>query len=69
MEVVVDELVQKKSLSKQDFVRLVELHGSLKPMPPSILDIRVAKRKEFQDMMMDRKELASGSNELAEERR
>lgn len=65
MEVVVDELVQKKNLSKHDFVRLVELYGSLKPMPPSILDIRVAKRKEFQDMMMDQKELASGSNEIA----
>lgn len=65
MEVVVDELVQKKSLSKQDFVRLVELYGSLKPMPQSILDIRVAKRKEFQEMMMDRKEVASGSNEIA----
>ncbi|KAF3450706.1 hypothetical protein FNV43_RR06795 [Rhamnella rubrinervis] len=65
MEVVVDELVQKKNLSKHNFVRLVELYGSLKPMPRSILDIRVAKRKEFQDRMMDCKELASGSNEIA----
>lgn len=62
MDVVVDELVVKKSLSKHDFFRLVELHGSLKPMPPSILDIRVVKRKQFEDMMMDPKQLTSGSN-------
>lgn len=53
MDAVVDELVEKKSLSKQDFLRLVELHGDLQPMPPSILDLRVAKRKEFQDLMMN----------------
>lgn len=53
MDAVVDELVEKKSLTKQDFLRLVELHGHLQPMPPSILDLRVAKRKEFQDLMMN----------------
>ena len=42
MDAVVDELVEKKSLTKQEFFGLVELHGSLKPMPPSIIDIRVA---------------------------
>ncbi|GMN37161.1 hypothetical protein TIFTF001_006578 [Ficus carica] len=53
MDAVVDELVEKKSLTKQDFLRLVELHGHLQPMPPSILDLRVAKRKKFQDLMMN----------------
>ncbi|PRQ51052.1 putative peptidase M41, ATPase, AAA-type, core, P-loop containing nucleoside triphosphate hydrolase [Rosa chinensis] len=62
MDAVVDELVKKKSLTKQDFFDLIELHGSLKPVPPSLLDIRAAKRKEFQDMMMKQKELVSGSN-------
>ncbi|ONI15784.1 hypothetical protein PRUPE_3G061400 [Prunus persica] len=62
MDAVVDELVQKKSLTKQEFCSLVELHGSIKPMPPSILDIRAAKRKQFQDMMMNQKEPALGSN-------
>lgn len=62
MDSVVNELVQKKSLSKQEFFRLVELHGSLKPMPQSILDIRVAKRLQFQDMMMNQKESAIRSN-------
>ncbi|XP_015894593.3 probable inactive ATP-dependent zinc metalloprotease FTSHI 2, chloroplastic [Ziziphus jujuba] len=62
MDVVVEELVEKKSLSKHDFFSLVELHGSLKPMPANILDIRVAKRKQFEDMMMERKQLTSGSN-------
>lgn len=62
MDAVVDELVQKKSLTKQEFINLVELHGSLKPMPPSIIDIRVAKRLQFQEMMMNQKETALRSS-------
>ncbi|KAK3027085.1 hypothetical protein RJ639_040917 [Escallonia herrerae] len=58
MDAIVDELVQNKSLSKQDFFHLVELHGSLKRVPPTILDIRVARRAKFQDMMMNQKEAA-----------
>ncbi len=57
MDAVVDELVQKKSLTKQEFLHLVELHGSLKPMPPSILDIRTARRAQFQEMMMNQNEV------------
>lgn len=56
MDAIVDELVQKKSLTKQEFFHLVELHGSIKPMPPSILDLRIAKRAEFQEMIMNHKE-------------
>ncbi|KAK7813755.1 putative inactive atp-dependent zinc metalloprotease ftshi 2, partial [Quercus suber] len=55
MDAVVDELVQKKSLTKQEFSHLVELHGSLKPMPPSILDIRTARRMQFQETMTKQK--------------
>ncbi|OMO66594.1 Peptidase M41 [Corchorus olitorius] len=55
LEAVVDELAQKKEMTKQEFFHLVELHGSLKPMPPSILDIRAAKRAQFQEMMMNQK--------------
>lgn len=58
MDAVVDELVQKKSMTKLEFFNLVDLHGSLRPIPPSILDIRVAKRLKFQDMMMNQKETA-----------
>ncbi|KAM7254384.1 hypothetical protein ACFE04_003764 [Oxalis oulophora] len=54
MDAVVDELVEKKSLSKQDFFHLVDLHGKLQPMPPSIIDIRASKRAQFQEMMMNR---------------
>lgn len=61
MDALVDELVQKKSLSKLDFLRLVELHGSIKSMPPSILDMRVAKHKQLEDTLMQQKEVASGS--------
>ncbi|KAK0594956.1 hypothetical protein LWI29_002115 [Acer saccharum] len=52
MNAVVNELVEKKSLTKQEFLHLVELHGNLQPMPPSILDIRAAKRAEYQEMML-----------------
>ncbi|KAK1578861.1 hypothetical protein Q3G72_033638 [Acer saccharum] len=52
MNAVVNELVEKKSLTKQEFFHLVELHGNLQPMPPSILDIRAAKRIEYQEMML-----------------
>ncbi|KAJ8755820.1 hypothetical protein K2173_024365 [Erythroxylum novogranatense] len=56
MDAIVDELVEKKSLTKQEFFHLVGLHGSIKPLPPSIFDLRAAKRAEFQEMMMKQKE-------------
>ena len=62
MDAVVDELVEKKSLTKQEFFGLVELHGSLKPMPPNIVDIRVEKRAQFQEMMMNQKVEIAGSS-------
>lgn len=62
MDAVVDELVQKKSLTKKEFFHLVEVHGSLKPMPVNILDIRAAKRTQFQERMMNQRELAAGKN-------
>ncbi|KAL8118667.1 putative inactive ATP-dependent zinc metalloprotease FTSHI 2, chloroplastic isoform X2 [Apium graveolens] len=58
MDAVVDELVLKKNITKEEFSKLVELHGSLRPAPPSILDIRVAKRLEFEDIMMKERETA-----------
>ncbi|KAG5248667.1 ATP-dependent zinc metalloprotease FtsH [Salix suchowensis] len=62
MDAVVDELVRKKSLTKQEFFNLVELHGVIKPMPPSILDIRVAKRAQFQEMLVNQNETTISSN-------
>nr|QKY65101.1 AAA-type ATPase family protein [Passiflora contracta] len=61
MDAVVDELAQKKSLSKQEFFRLVELHGSIQPMPQSIVEIRAAKRAEFQETMMKQKETTTSN--------
>ncbi|XP_022992097.1 probable inactive ATP-dependent zinc metalloprotease FTSHI 2, chloroplastic isoform X2 [Cucurbita maxima] len=49
MDVVIDDLIQKKSLTKNEFLHLVELHGSIKPMPPSIIDLRIAKRTKLQE--------------------
>lgn len=65
MDAVVDELVRKKSLTKQEFFNLVELHGVIKPMPPSILDIRVAKRAQFQEMLVHQNETTITSNARA----
>ena len=56
------ELVEKKSLTKLEFFRLVELHGSLEPMPPSIFDIWLAKRLQFQNMITEQKEAGVPSN-------
>ncbi|PKI71021.1 hypothetical protein CRG98_008602 [Punica granatum] len=52
MDAAVEELVHKKSLSKQEFFHLVELHGNLKPLAPSILELRAAKRAQFEETMM-----------------
>lgn len=56
MDAMVEELVRKKSLTKQEFFNLVEVHGVLSPTPQNILDIRVSKRIQFQEMMMNQKE-------------
>ncbi|KAI3966470.1 hypothetical protein MKW92_012215 [Papaver armeniacum] len=62
VNVMVDELVQKKTLTKQEFFRLVDLHGSLEPIQPTILDIRVANRKKLQEKMMHQMEVSQQSN-------
>ncbi|KAH9665785.1 putative inactive ATP-dependent zinc metalloprotease FTSHI 2 [Citrus sinensis] len=62
LDAVVNELVEKKSLTKQEFFHLVELHGSLEPMPPSIVDIRAAKRSEIQEIMTTQNVTSIGSN-------
>jgi len=62
MDAVVNALMEKKSLTKQEFFRLVDLHGSLKPMPPSILDIRIAKCREFQKLIDSGKEASLSSH-------
>lgn len=57
MDAVVEQLVEKKSLTKQEFFQLVELNGSINPMPRSILDIRAAKLSAFREASaVDQKE-------------
>ncbi|KAL2928397.1 putative inactive ATP-dependent zinc metalloprotease FTSHI 2 chloroplastic [Bienertia sinuspersici] len=51
VNVLVDELIRKKSLAKKEFFDLVEMHGSLEPIAPSLVDIRAEKRKQFQEMI------------------
>lgn len=62
MDAMVDELVQKKSLTKKEFFNLVEMYGSLDPIPPNLLDIRAAKSVQFQERMMSLRETAVGKN-------
>ncbi|CAN4115398.1 unnamed protein product [Withania somnifera] len=59
MDAVVHVLVEKKSLTKEGFFKLVELHGSLQPMPPSVVDLRSAKRLEIQDTLTNQTEIVS----------
>ncbi|KAI3983756.1 hypothetical protein MKX01_001160 [Papaver californicum] len=62
VNVMVDELVQKKTLTKQEFFNMVDQHGSLEPIQPTILDIRVANRKKLQEKMMNRIEVSQQSS-------
>lgn len=57
MNTLVNELVEKKTLTKEDIVRLVLFHGHAKPIPISVLDIRDAKRKELQEIVCNGKEI------------
>lgn len=59
MDAVVDALVEKRSLNKQEFMNLVELHGCIQPTPPTILDIRAVKRAQMQSMIVKQKEEAN----------
>ncbi|KAI3759702.1 hypothetical protein L6452_07712 [Arctium lappa] len=56
MDAVVDALVAKRSLNKQEFMNLVELHGCIQPSPPSILDMRAIKRSQMQSMIVKQEE-------------
>ncbi|VFQ92941.1 unnamed protein product [Cuscuta campestris] len=51
MEAVVDQLVQKKNLTKKEFSELVEMHGCLEPTPPAIVDLRLAKKSKFKRLL------------------
>lgn len=48
VDVLADELVGKKRLVKKEILEFVRIYGSLEPVPPSILDIRMQKLKPRQ---------------------
>ncbi|KAK9677066.1 hypothetical protein RND81_11G119800 [Saponaria officinalis] len=56
VNVVVDELIQKKSMAKKEFFHLVDTYGSLEPVAPSLLDVRVERRKQLQEMISNKAE-------------
>ncbi|KAL4583853.1 hypothetical protein LXL04_008438 [Taraxacum kok-saghyz] len=51
MDAVVDTLVEKRSLNKQELMDLVELHGCIRPDPPSVMDLRAIKRAHMQSLV------------------
>lgn len=55
MDILVEELLKKKTLLKKELFDLVEMHGCFEPDPPSILDIRAEKRKQFQQVVTNQK--------------
>lgn len=58
MNAVVDQLIQKKSLSKEEFFFLVKSHGSIQALPPSITDVRFSYEKQLPERVMNQKEAA-----------
>ncbi|KAL9270819.1 putative inactive ATP-dependent zinc metalloprotease FTSHI 2, chloroplastic [Drosera capensis] len=48
VDVLADELVGKKRLVKKEILEFVRIYGSLEPVPPSILDIRMQKLNQLQ---------------------
>ncbi|CAK8535840.1 unnamed protein product [Lathyrus sativus] len=50
LDAMVNELVEKKNLTKEDIVHLAQLHGHTKPVPVSLFDIREARLRELQEM-------------------
>lgn len=52
MDAVVDTLVEKRSLNKQELMELVELHGCIRPGPPTIMDLRAIKRAQMEGKLV-----------------
>ncbi|KAJ1704758.1 hypothetical protein LUZ63_004537 [Rhynchospora breviuscula] len=52
LEATVDQLLEKKDLSKKEFSDLVRKFGNLEPVPLDIVEIRNSKLLQFREMMM-----------------
>uniref|UniRef100_A0A0D6QUE2 AAA+ ATPase domain-containing protein n=1 Tax=Araucaria cunninghamii TaxID=56994 RepID=A0A0D6QUE2_ARACU len=57
MDVLVDELIAKKTLEKDEFFQLVDKYGHLDPIPPQPMDVRNARLAEFQEKMIAEKHI------------
>ncbi|KAJ4809477.1 ATP-dependent zinc metalloprotease FtsH [Rhynchospora pubera] len=56
LEATVDQLVEKKNLSKKEFSDLVRKFGNLEPVPLDLVEIRNSKLLQFREMMMTNKD-------------
>lgn len=52
MDALIDALIEKKTIRKDQFFRLVEEHGHLDPIPPQLTEVRDASLAEFREKMM-----------------
>ncbi|KAJ4749174.1 ATP-dependent zinc metalloprotease FtsH [Rhynchospora pubera] len=56
LEATVDQLVEKKNLSKKEFSDLVRKFGNLEPVSLDLVEIRNSKLLQFREMMMTNKD-------------
>lgn len=61
MDAVIDELIRKKTLRKDEFYHLVEEYGHLDPIPPQLIEVRNASLAEFREKMMAGKHVSNSS--------
>lgn len=61
MDAVIDELIRKKTLRKDEFYHLVEEYGHLDPIPPQPVEVRNASLAEFREKMMAGKNVSNSS--------
>lgn len=61
MDALIDALIGKKTIRKNEFFRLVEEHGNLDPIPPQLTEVRDASLAEFREKMMAGKHVSNSS--------
>lgn len=61
MDAVIDALIVKKTLRKDQFFHLVEEHGHLDPIPPQLIEVRNSSLAEFREKMMAGKHVSNSS--------
>lgn len=61
MDALIDALIGKKTLRKDEIFRLVEEHGHLEPIPPQLTEVRDVSVAEFREKMIAGKHASNSS--------